>query len=197
MNPNQGILPGCEEFFKPTQKRQWNPVPHTLARVKSYLMGYHVNGRPIKARVKWMADRLGIGRSTLCRYLRWLVQNKWLETIKRTTRAAIRKVLVSLGFEKQSETPSETRIEVNPQSTKVLRQEMFTPSVIWVSPSNQKRDSKPKPDKPLMPEGLGFEVYRRLRQKLRDSLPWIEKALNRRAYERAIVKQELKEMGIA
>ena len=64
MNPNQGILPGCEEFFKPTQKRQWNPVPHTLSRVKSYLMGYHVNGRPIKARVKWMADRLGIGRST-------------------------------------------------------------------------------------------------------------------------------------
>lgn len=135
MNTEQGIIPGLEEYFGPAKRRVWNPRPHQMARVKSYLMGYHVNGRPIKARIQYMADKLGIGRSTLCRYLRRLVEENWLQTVRRTTRAAVRTVLISLGLKPKSETPSETCIEVNPHSTKVLhRREMFTPLVVFLSP---------------------------------------------------------------
>ena len=201
MNTVQGILPGLEVYFVEPAPYTWKPRPGMLARVKSYFEGYLRNGRDIYARRKHIAEKLGCSIRTLARYIAWLTAEGWIETIKRTARTAIRKVLSVQLKSTITVPPSDPRIEVNPHGTKVLRQQMFTPSVIWVSPSNQVRDSKrtdqAKPEAPLMPEGLGFEAYRRLRQKLRDSLPWIEKALNRRAYERAIVKQELALMGVA
>lgn len=198
MNTEQGILPGLEEYFiepiEPTPY-QWKPKPGTLARVKIYFQGYLANGRDIYARRKHIAERLQMSIRTLARYLAHLAAEGWIETVKRTARTAIRKVLPGQYIRLGTVPSFGPCNEATPPSTKVLRQEMFTPSVVFVFKSNQATDSRPT--SPLMPEGLGFDAYRRLRQKLRDSLPWIEKATNREAYEKAIVKQELCAMGVS
>ncbi len=190
----QGILPGFEGFFVEPTPYQWKPRPGMLARVQSYFEGYQANRRDIYARRKHIAERLGISIRTLARYLAHLAALGWIETVKRTARTAIRKVLSIQPVPSTSVLSPVPPIEVNPLGTKVLRKHLFSPSVIFVFKSNQQTDSKPA-DEPLLPEGLGFEAYRRLRQKLRDSLPWIEKASNRRAYEKAIVRQELSQMA--
>lgn len=83
----QGRLTGLDEFWA---SEPWQPNPHTLAKLKSFLMGFEAHGRPIYCKRKYIAARIGIAVRTLARYLRYL--RGWLDTIKRTPRTAIRKV---------------------------------------------------------------------------------------------------------
>ncbi len=119
MNPEQGILPGFEVYFiEPSY--QWKPRPAMLAKVKSYFEGYLANRRDIYARRKHIAEKLGVSIRTLARYLAWLAAEGWIETIKRTARTAIRKVL-SVQLVSSTPVPSSVPpIEGKPLGTKVL-----------------------------------------------------------------------------
>lgn len=137
---DQGILPGLEVFFiEPAPKRRkpaapWKPRPGTLARVKVYFQGYLANGRDIYARRKHIAERLGVSVRTLARYLAFLAAEGWIETVKRTARTAIRKVLSVLNFSPVTVPSSVPRIEVTPPSTKVLRKtDPPSPLVVFLS----------------------------------------------------------------
>lgn len=134
MNTDQGILPGLEVYFVEKPKRKpaapWKPRPGTLARVKVYFQGYLAHGRDIYARRKHIAERLGMSVRTLARYLAHLTALGWIETVKRTARTAIRKVLAFVAESPGTVLSSGPCIEVTPPSTKVLRQQMCTPLVI-------------------------------------------------------------------
>ena len=135
MNSNQGILPGFEGFFVEPAPYQWKPRPGMLSKVKSYFEGYQANRRDIYARRKHIAERLGISVRTLARYLAHLASLGWIETVKRTARTAIRKVL-SIQPDSSTSVPSTVPpIEVKPTGTKVLlRREMLTPLVVFLAP---------------------------------------------------------------
>jgi hypothetical protein len=110
---NQGVFPGWGHLFR----EKWNPNPHTLARVKNYLEGFAAHGRTIHWKLRTAAARLDMGRSTLCRYLRYLREQNWLATVKVTMRYAIRKVLGSVKLASPSGTPCGTPIEVKPEAS--------------------------------------------------------------------------------
>ena len=109
----QPCFPGFEAFFRPV----WKPNPHTLARVKNYLEGFAAHGREIRWKLRTAAARLEMGRSTLCRYLRWLRDENWLATVKKTMRYAIRQVLATVRLASSSGTPCGTPIEVKPEAS--------------------------------------------------------------------------------
>ena len=88
MTPYQPCLPGLESLRRP----KWNPIAFILAKVKSYFMGYHVNGKPIKCRMKHAAKQIGIGVRTLFRYIAYLVAEGWMQTVKRRPRHAVREL---------------------------------------------------------------------------------------------------------
>jgi hypothetical protein len=201
VNPGvQAVFPGMECFVpepKPKKQTTWKPKPGTLARVKVYFEGYAANGRDIYARRKHIAERLGIGIRTLARYLAHLAAIGWIETAWRTARTAFRKVLAFVSSSSSSGPSSGPPIEAKTPRTKVLeRREVISPLVIWLYPSNQAKDSKPL-ERTGIPNNLPFEVWRGLRQKLRNAAEWIEKAKNPVAYENAIIKRELERAGVA
>ena len=98
-------------------RQDWKPNPHTLARVKNYLEGFAAHGREIRWKLRTAAARLDMGRSTLCRYLRWLREEKWLATVKNTMRYAIRKVLSTVKLASSSGTPCGTPSKVKPEAS--------------------------------------------------------------------------------
>jgi hypothetical protein len=114
----------AEFFVEPAY--QWKPRPWMLAKVKSYFEGYTANRRDIYARRKHIAEKLGVSIRTLARYLAWLAADGWIETIKRTARTAIRKVLSVHSVSSISVPSSVPPIEVKPPGTNVLRR--FFPS---------------------------------------------------------------------
>lgn len=149
MNTEQGILPGLEVYFVEPAPYQWKPRPGMLARVKSYFEGYVANGRDIYARRKHVAEKLGCSVRTLARYLSWLSTAGWMETVKRTARTAIRKVLPKQCFSSTTVPSPVPPIEVTPPSTKVLlRRGMFTPLVVFLAPVErfQRWRTKKKPN---------------------------------------------------
>src|SRR5579864_2278807 len=81
-------LAGCEALVAPA----WQPQPHILARVQSYLKGFAAHGRQIYARRHKIAAKLSMKLRTLARYLAWLTEIGWLTTVKRTPRTVIRVV---------------------------------------------------------------------------------------------------------
>ena len=154
----QGILPGLEVFFTDAPPKRkpaapWKPRPYTLARVKIYFQGYLANGRDIYARRKHIAERLGISVRTLARYLAHLAAAGWIETVKRTARTAIRKVLSFVNQSPGTVLSSVPRIEVNPLGTKVLlRREIPSPLVIFRDVYRRVRARyKPDPDRKRIP----------------------------------------------
>jgi len=131
MNPAQGILPGLEVYFVEPEPYQWKPRPAMLAKVKGYFQGYLANGRDIYARRKHIAEKLGVSIRTLARYLAWLAADGWIETVKRTARTAIRKVLSVQPVGSTTVPSSDPRIEETPMPKVLLRREMFTPLVVF------------------------------------------------------------------
>lgn len=81
-------FPGME---RPAES--WHPVAATLARVKRYFEGYQANDRQIFAKRQYIADRLGMHVRTLARYIQFLRDTRWMETVRRKAHTAIRKVL--------------------------------------------------------------------------------------------------------
>lgn len=123
------------EFFQEPTAYQWKPRPIMLAKVKGYFQGYLANGRDIYARRKHIAEKLGVSIRTLARYLAWLAAEGWIETIKRTARTAIRKVLSVQSVSSTTVPSSDPRIEETRAGTKVLqRREMFSPLVVFLAP---------------------------------------------------------------
>jgi len=112
-----------EEFIPEPKPRKpaapWKPRPGTLARVKGYFQGYIAHGRDIYARRKHIAERLGISVRTLARYLAHLAAVGWIETVQRTARTAIRKVLSILNLSPVT-VPSLSPPLREPPRTKVL-----------------------------------------------------------------------------
>ena len=131
----QQLFDGFEVYLSPSNPKKqkastpWKPRQRTLAQVKGYFQGYLTNGRDIYARRKHIAARLGMSVRTLARYLAFLAAEGWIETVKRTARTAIRKVLSILNLSPGTVPSSDPPIE-EPPSTKVLRQQMCTPLVI-------------------------------------------------------------------
>lgn len=133
---------------------QWNPRPHTLAKLKSYLAGFQAHSRAIYAKRRYIAARIGIGVRTLSRYLAYLHDVGWIATIQRTARTAIRKIsagavlvcgqpaipfapLSGAGSiparQQPTGTPTGTSKEVTPEaSRKRERLEGFFPSVVFL-----------------------------------------------------------------
>lgn len=101
----QPCLPGLEPWRKPDP---WKPQPHTLARVQSYLEGFRKFGMQIFAKRRYIAQRLGIHIATLSRYLRYLASIGWIETVRRTSRAAIRCIRKQPPSNQSAATPSAT-----------------------------------------------------------------------------------------
>jgi hypothetical protein len=117
----QGVLPGCEEFFAP-EPYIWKPKPHILERVKGYFLGYVAHGKAIRCGRKHMKERLGLSIRTISRYIAYLVADSWITTVGRTTRAAIRKVLVPCGLSAFG-TPPGTCIEGTPEAQSLKHKE--------------------------------------------------------------------------
>ena len=87
----------CFEGMERPAKATWNPVPAKLERLKRYLEGYRANEREIFAKRAYIAARVGMKVRTLARYLRYLRETGWIETVRRTARCAIRRVLKALN----------------------------------------------------------------------------------------------------
>ncbi len=156
MSATQLALPGLETFFEPSY--QWQPKPHVLERVKSYFLGYEANGRTIRAGRRHIADKLGLSIRTLSRYIAVLVGQNWITTIRRTTRAAIRKVLSVLGVP-DSGTPLGTRIEVIPQVPERLLRKTDPPLPLVLFLKQKRRYARKKEEEQDEPEG-SFELER-------------------------------------
>ncbi len=167
MNETQMCLCGTEEFFdEPDAPPAWQPLRHRLEQIKSYLMGYEVNGRTIRFKVQYIAAKLGMGRRTVFRYFAWLRDAGWLKTAARKARYCIRQV-----FKNQpAGTPSGTPFDAGP-ITEVRTDEK--PAALAV----------PKPNLPDRIIGI-----------LNRAMGRIRKAKNPAAYRQAIISCELRLM---
>jgi hypothetical protein len=90
-NQNQLTLPGLDHLF--VTSLEWRPIPNTLERLKEYFLGYLANGREIYARRRYIAKKLQMSVRTLARYLKWLRDDGWIATVRRTSRTAYRQVI--------------------------------------------------------------------------------------------------------
>lgn len=81
-------MESCERSFK----RVWKPCLSTLASLQEYFAGYVRNGRNVFAGLEYIRARLGMSKRNLARYLGYLRDNGWLETIRQGRRAAVRKL---------------------------------------------------------------------------------------------------------
>lgn len=110
MSAAQPCFPGMEVYLKP----EWQPIPWKLERVKNYFRGYAAHDRDIRGRRQYQADKCRMPLSTFARYLRYLIQTGWMETVRRLPRLAIRvvteirKVFSSPPFASSNETSRET-----------------------------------------------------------------------------------------
>jgi hypothetical protein len=125
----QLTLAGCQPFFSKTSS--WKPVPRTLALIQGYFEGYRANDREIYAGRAWIAGQCKVSIRTLARYLRYLRETGWMETVRRLAYTAIRKVCKVLRAV-PSAVPSAPYKE-NPEVRRILRRHDSTPLVLFVS----------------------------------------------------------------
>ncbi len=111
MSSTQMALPGLEALCRPVY--EWQPLPHILAKIRNYFTGYVVNGKPIKKRVKGIAEKLGLGVRTLFRYLAHLRETGELQTMKRRPRHVVRNFTRNQQVTQPAGTSRGTCIEVN------------------------------------------------------------------------------------